>query len=102
MRVGKEPFLSPYVNLANRGSTNGTYVTPNRQTEFSTRLYASGAESMALHGGDADLSSILRLNQSNNAGSFLQAGSHDTMMNKEAMNGYALASSKPLVGTSML
>lgn len=67
---GNDKFLSPYINAGNRGSNPGAYVTPNRQTEFSTRLYVSGGESRALHGGDTDLSSLLRLNQSNNVASY--------------------------------
>lgn len=67
---GKEAFPSPYVNIGNRSSNPGAYVTPNRQVEYGTRLYASGGEATALHGGDADLSSFMRLNQSNNTGSY--------------------------------
>lgn len=99
---GKESFLSPYVNMGNRASNNGAYVTPNRQTEFSTRLYASGGEALALHGGDADLNSILRLNQSNNAGgSYFQQAYQD--LNAAGLSsGVALATSKPVGAPSML
>lgn len=58
----KEPFLSPYMNMGNRSSNHGSYVTPHRPTEYTTRLYASGGDATAAHGGDAELSTFMRLN----------------------------------------
>lgn len=87
--------------MGNRSSNHGAYVTPNRQPEFTARLYASGGEATALHGGDADLTTFMRLNQNNMVGSYFQSAFQDQTATG-LTSGAALASSKPVVAPGML
>ena len=41
---GKDAFSSPYINMNRRGSNTGAYVTPSRQRDVTSGLYASGGE----------------------------------------------------------